>query len=191
MYFLRIKGPQSKKVLIKNVELEPISLEEFMVGLNTRPDPNIEGQFLVTGLAPNLSSSNECSVNMETVASNLSVVNKNGLQNLCNMGIAPKKIVLLDANRRLIIASTAGSTPTDQAPQTPLQELFVKKDLEPILASAFKNAFDMEIKLDYSSISLNLISSFANPFVGSYTALIKHSGKFSTANEPIIDIHIT
>lgn len=147
------KGPQTNKVLIKNVEFEPISLDDFMVGLNVRPDPNMDGQYLISGLVPNLSSSAENTADMKTVESNLSVINKNGLQNFCNMGIMQKKIVLLDANRRLIIALTVGSTPADQAPQTPLQELFVKKDLEPILASAFKNAFNMEIKLDYSGLA--------------------------------------
>ena len=43
--------------------------------------------------------------------------------------------------------------------------------------------YRMELRLDYSSsVNVNLTSSFNNPFVGDYTAIIKHSGKFDAGN---------
>tara|TARA_Y100000310_G_scaffold225672_1_gene227740 strand:- start:29897 stop:30445 length:549 start_codon:yes stop_codon:yes gene_type:complete len=53
--------------------------------------------------------------------------------------------------------------------------------------------YDMVLTLEYTNIDIDLVSSFANPFVGTYTALIKHTGTFTPlpGNKPIIAIIMT
>ena len=45
----------------------------------------------------------------------------------------------------------------------------------------------MEVKAPFTTVDLALNSTYQNPFVGKYRALIKHTGKF-TSNKPIVHV---
>ena len=75
-----------------------------------------------------------------------------------------------------------------QEPEIPIEEGVVTLLLK---ETNTEGKYNMEIKLEYDNIEVKLDSSFANPFVGTYTALIKHSGEFTPSNKPIIIMKMT
>ena len=51
--------------------------------------------------------------------------------------------------------------------------------------------YNMMISTTYTNIDLNLTSTLNNPFAGTFTVLVRHSGRFTTTtNKPEIEIHM-
>ena len=148
---LFLKGPAVKKILIKNIEFDEISYDEFIKGLRIKQAEKV-GMHNISGLVPDLSKQSASEVKLKEIETYLQVINGEGFQYLIDRRIATLKIILLDAKRRLEIASKTGSSSTG-APQTPMQEIYEQFHVMEHLANAFKQAFDMEIKLDYSSLA--------------------------------------
>ena len=72
-----------------------------------------------------------------------------------------------------------------QEPEVVIQEGVIAMELKKTFV---EEKYSMELRLEYTDIDIKLNSKFANPFVGTYTALIKHTGTFSGNKKPIIDI---
>ncbi len=148
---LFLRGPKLKKVLIKNIEFYETTFDEFTQGLRLRPSEE-EGRFKISGLSPDLGGTTSASATPDDIKTNIEVINKNGFQNLCNLRISEQKMILLDAGKRLQIANKTGTSGGD-TPNSLMQEMYEKFQVMDNLSSAFKQAFDMEIKLDYSGLA--------------------------------------
>jgi hypothetical protein len=91
------------------------------------------------------------------------------------------KIVWSKDTKAIIQEPTVGANPVI------IQEGVIAMELKETFV---EEKFTMELRLEYATIDIELKSSFANPFVGKYTALIKHTGDFTSppADKPIIEI---
>ncbi len=141
-------GLQSTRVLTENLEFQEIMLEDFTKGLDIKINEKNTSQYSARGLASNLGGEHTPSFVMQSLKDNLSVINKNGWQNIVNMGLGPLKITMLDSSRRLELVK---QTKEGRGSANLLSELYNKKKVEPILGDAFEKAFGMKIKLDFSS----------------------------------------
>ena len=145
---------RTKTVLIKSLEFEDITYDEFIKGIEIVSHPTEKDQISISALKPELTGTTNSSINLIAMKDYLKDINKTGWHGLCGFSVAEMKIIHLDAKRRLEIAMKTNSSPIEnQHPKTPLQTLYLKHDVESHLSDAFKNAFGMEIKLDYSGLA--------------------------------------
>jgi len=146
-------GIHARTTLIKDIVFEkPATFDELFHGLKVVEDPQNIDQHLITGIQPDLRSSNQIGVNLKSFKSQFeSQPNLNfTLGNISKFCIS-----FLDASSRLLVAQSGGSyNPHTQPPQNLLQVLFgTSSDSEDHLRKTFKNTFGMDIKLDYSGMT--------------------------------------
>ena len=141
-------GYTPERVLLEKLEFQEIFLGDFSTGLDIKTNPVNTSQHIARGLVSNLGKAHAPAFVLQSLEDNLPRINDNGWQNIVNMGLGPLKVTMLDSGRRLLLAN---ETREGRGTVSPLNELYAKKKVEPILEDAFEKAFGMKIKLDFSS----------------------------------------
>lgn len=149
-----INGINARTTIIDKIEFEkPSSFEELTDGLKLEEDSTNTTLHKISGILPKLARGEEIRFNLEDYENRF----KNGSDiNFILGNISKFHVFFLDAASRLVVAQKASSyNPHTEVPQNLLQDLFGSKPalkLENRLRKAFKDAFDMDIVLDYSGM---------------------------------------
>lgn len=149
------QGDAAKCVIVSQVSADlPESLDEFLTGLTVSDDHRNAGYKLYRGITSNLVTGEEVRIPAETLEQQFQIRKEgHGRQWLLSQ-FGKYQVAYLDAGTRLQIAAYAPThDPTQQTPQRLLQTLIDNEDAQEKLAVAFKDTFDMEIRLDYSMLA--------------------------------------
>ncbi|MGQ0762634.1 MAG: ATP-dependent nuclease [Acidobacteriota bacterium] len=145
-------GADARTTLITDIDLEkPPAFEGILDGLQVVEDPQRLQMHVVRGIRSNLQSGDVMQVNLENL--------KRQYDDSPDMrfilgNLARYRVSFLDASSRLAVAQTTGSfNPLEQPPANLLQGLFADEPVEIELRNAFKSAFGMDVKLDYSGMT--------------------------------------
>jgi len=141
-------GYNSTRILIDRLVFEEISFEDFRNGLNIVTNPKDERTHLASGLTITLNDPHSSGFRLNDLEANIPILNKNGWQNICNMGLGRLKLTFLNSDRRLNLANQIDLRGGSETPRTPLEKLYEELDVEKHLNDAFEKAFSSEIKLD-------------------------------------------
>jgi len=147
-------GFNTKTTIIKEIDFEkPSTFEELIDGLNVEEDPTNTTLHLISGILSDLKSGVKIQFNL---TEHKRLFNEMPDLNFILGNISKFHISFLDAASRLVVAQTALSyNPHTEVPKNLLQALFgsnLDLKLEDSLRKAFKDAFDMDIVLDYSGM---------------------------------------
>jgi len=145
-------GPNAKCVILDDVVIEkPANFEDLLAGLQKHADPNHVGLHLVRGISSNLTSGDSVRVNLKDLQSQFE--REDHLKFIFG-NISKFRVSYLDAESRLKVAKAAQShNPHTQPPTNLLQGLFAAQDdTEDVLRKAFRDTFEMDVRLDYSGM---------------------------------------
>ena len=145
-------GKNAIPIIINDADFDlPENFNDFLSSLNIADSQKTVGYKTIRGLRSNLLSEEAMDFSVE--------VYKNAYNNTERrkkeiMGTFTKYFVTdLSSSNRLLLASSVDSVnPELKNPQNLLQSLFLDNTRELDLKQAFKDAFNMEITLDYSSM---------------------------------------
>lgn len=158
-------GDNGKTVIVSDLRAEiPNSIDEFIAGLIVTDDQVHADHKVYRGITSNLVQGEEVRIPSHTLGQQFNNrTSPNGRQWLLSQ-FGKYQVAYLDAATRLQIASFAPSNdPSQQAPQRLLQMLMDDEDAQRKLGEAFKDTFNMEVRLDYSMLA-NLYLRVANEF---------------------------
>ncbi len=144
-------GIRSKPVIVKDFTFNtPSSIDEILRDLDVKESTHNIGHQTVTGLKSDLLSKDS----MELYTSGLEQdFQQNKSYNYILGNISKYRVTNLNSSTRLnLVTSTAAFNPNADNPSNLLQSLFLEKANEALLQDAFKNAFEMDVKLDYSEL---------------------------------------
>lgn len=152
IHFKMAEGVSAKTVLVKDIEFEkPSNFDDLLQGLTVVEDTRHINQHLIRGINANLRSSDQIVVRLDDL--------KRQFESEPNLNftlgnISKFRVSYLSASSRLLVAQSADSyNPHTEPPQNLLQGLFgASPDVGDKLSEAFKNAFNMDIVLDYSGM---------------------------------------
>lgn len=145
-------GKNARPVIISDADFElPENFDDFLNLLNISDSQNTVGYKTIRGLKSNLLSEDSIDFSVEVYKK---AYNDTERRKKEIMGPFTKYFVTdLSSSNRLLLASSVNSVnPELKNPQNLLQSLFLDSTRETDLKQAFKDAFNMEITLDYSSM---------------------------------------
>jgi hypothetical protein len=149
------QGDNGKSVIVSKLSADiPDSLEDFLSGLVVSDDHKHPDHKLYRGITSSLVKGEEVRVPPSVLEQQFNNRKQTaGRQWLLNQ-FGKYQVAYLDAGTRLQIASFAPThDPTQQTPQRLLQTLIDDEEAQRKLAVAFKDTFDMEVRLDYSMLA--------------------------------------
>lgn len=149
------QGDAANHVIVSQINADlPESLDEFLSGLTVSDDHRNAGYKLYRGITSNLVKGEEVRIPAGTLEQQFEIRREgHGRQWLLSQ-FGKYQVAYLDAGTRLQIAAFAPThDPTQQTPQRLLQTLIDNEDAQKKLAVAFKDTFNMEIRLDYSMLA--------------------------------------
>jgi ABC-type branched-subunit amino acid transport system ATPase component len=145
-------GATARTTLITELKLEkPASFDKILEGLEVVEDRQNLGLHNIRGIRSNLQSGDQTQVSLENLRTQFDA----SIDLAFMLGnLAKYRVSFLDASSRLAVARTVPSfNPSEGPPTNLLQGLFANDEsIETELRNAFKNAFGMDIKLDYSGM---------------------------------------
>lgn len=145
------KGKLAKPIIVQKISFNsPENYEEIFENLEVKDSKiNLEHQ-TVTGIKSNLLEEENFEFHSASFRQHFEQVNSYEF----TLGKLSKfRVAYLDSSTRLNLVKTTESFNThENNPKNLLQSLFVEKENEALLQTAFKDAFNMEIKLDYSEL---------------------------------------
>jgi len=144
-------GPTSNFVLLTEIKFhKPENIEELFVNLKVTDSRNNVGNKKITGINNYLTGQDGFEISQAFLEDRFK--NQNDL-NWTLGNLSKLKVSYLDSSTRLnLIHATGSFNPDTEEPENILQNLFLNKDIEELLKSAFYEAFGMEIMLDYSGL---------------------------------------
>lgn len=145
-------GKNARPVIISDADFElPENFDNFLNLLNIADSQKTVGYKTIRGLKSNLLSEDSIDFSVEVYKK---AYNDTERRKKEIMGPFTKYFVTdLSSSNRLLLASSVDSVnPELKNPQNLLQSLFLDSTRETDLKQAFKDAFNMEITLDYSSM---------------------------------------
>ena len=144
-------GQKSKPVIIDSFEFDtPSSIEDFYSGLEIKDSIHNIGYKTVFGIKSDLLSKDSMELHIPSLESDFRI-NKSYDYILGN--ITKYRVANLDSSTRLnLVLSTPSFNPNLDMPSNLIQSLFLDENNELLLIKAFKSAFNMDIKLDYSEL---------------------------------------
>jgi predicted ATP-dependent endonuclease of OLD family len=145
-------GPSARTTLIDNIDLEkPPAFEDILEGVQVVEDRQNIGHHYLRGILSNLQAGGNIQVQLESLRNQY-----DGSPDMKFMlgGLAKYRVSFLDASSRLGVAQTTSSfNAAEQPVSNLLQGLFASEErVEAELREAFKRAFGMDIRLDYSGM---------------------------------------
>ena len=145
------QGIASKSVLLQNIEFErPATFEELFTGLVLKDSSHNLQYKVIHGIKTNLTQLESFEFNYQGY--------KNQYERATNIdfvlgNLSKFRLSHLDASSRLqLVESTNSFNPDTENPQNIIQSLFTQTANELLLKQAFKEAFSMDIMLDYSGL---------------------------------------
>jgi ABC-type cobalamin/Fe3+-siderophores transport system ATPase subunit len=137
----------AKRVLLKDISFQSTDdFKSFTSNIMVSENPQEMAYYKVGGLDPTLLKGTTRPVPRGIIEGDFNIDTA-----LANLGIF--KVAYLDASSRLNMSMTASSSPSDGAPQNPLQGLYrIGKSTQLEIQDIFKRAFSMDIRLDYSEL---------------------------------------
>lgn len=166
-----------RTTIIDEIEYHPQSFDEFREGLTIGEHPNQVDRKRVYGISPDLQdlSNQDLQDNqIERLEESDDITGYGRFRYLTQF-----KVALLDASLRLNIAE---SSPTydvsDGYPQDILQKLYTAPDARQRLRDAFRDTFEKDILLDYSSLQ-RFIIRIADDFGENENNLLEPPGDYS------------
>jgi hypothetical protein len=145
-------GPNARTTLITDIALEkPPSFDDILEGIQVVEDPLNIGHHYLRGLQSNLQSGGNMQANLQTMRHQYDASDD---MSFMLGSLAKYRVSFLDASSRLAVAQTVPShNPATQPASNLLQGLFASDErVETELRKAFKNAFGMDVRLDYSGM---------------------------------------
>ena len=152
IHFKMTEGVSAKTVLIKDIEFEkPSNFDDLLQGLTVVEDTRHINQHLIRGINANLRSSDQIVVRLDDLKRQFELEPN---LNFTLGNISKFRVSYLSASSRLLVAQSADSyNPHTEPPQNLLQGLFgASPDVGDKLRGTFRNAFNMDIVLDYSGM---------------------------------------
>ena len=145
-------GKNARPIIINDADFDlPENFNDFLSLLNIADSQKTVGYKTIRGLRSNLLSEEAIDFSVEAYKN---AYNNTERRKKEIMGTFTKYFVTdLSSSNRLLLASSVDSVnPELKNPQNLLQSLFLDNTRELDLKQAFKDAFNMEITLDYSSM---------------------------------------
>lgn len=144
-------GQMSKPVIIDSFEFDtPSSIEDFYSGIEIKDSIHNIGHKTVFGIKGDLLSKDSMELHMPSLESDFQ---QNKSYNYILGNITKYRVANLDSSTRLnLVLSTPSFNPNLDNPSNLIQSLFLDENNELSLIKAFKSAFDMDIKMDYSEL---------------------------------------
>lgn len=144
-------GQMSKPVIIDSFEFDtPSSIEDFYSGIEIKDSIHNIGHKTVFGIKSDLLSKDSMELHMPSLESDFQ---QNKSYNYILGNITKYRVANLDSSTRLnLVLSTPSFNPNLDNPSNLIQSLFLDENNELLLIKAFKSAFDMDIKMDYSEL---------------------------------------
>ena len=145
-------GKNARPIIINDADFDlPENFNDFLSLLNIADSQKTVGYKTIRGLRSNLLSEDAIDFSVEAYKN---AYNNTERRKKEIMGTFTKYFVTdLSSSNRLLLASSVDSVnPELKNPQNLLQSLFLDNTRELDLKQAFKDAFNMEITLDYSSM---------------------------------------
>lgn len=137
--------------IVNEVEYEPATFSEFFDDLTITEHPNLANQRIIRGIDPSLQSVAQQNIQHQQyhrLEGNEEITDSGQFEDLAKF-----KVALLDASSRLAIAeSTDTYNLSDGHPTSVLQKLYTAPEARERLRDAFRNTFDKDILLDFSSL---------------------------------------
>ena len=143
-------GSNSKFVLLKEIVFQkPESFEDLLTNIEVSEIPHNPSNRIVTGINSTLTGQDRFEIAYDILKQQFNDNNVDGILG----NIAKFKVSHLDSSTRLRLVTTTNSFDlTNESPANILQNLFKRNENEAFLKSAFKEAFEMEVMLDYSAM---------------------------------------
>lgn len=148
------RGFQARAVIINDIELEwDNDFDSFLKRMNISDSKNTLGHKVISGLCSNLLNNDTCDFDYNYYAQ---LYNSEHSRKEYIYGYLTKFFVSdLSSSNRLSLASSVSSVnPETNNPTNLLQSLFLDNQIDPIIKNAFKDAFKMDIALDYSAMTM-------------------------------------
>lgn len=144
-------GPLSNPTIIDTFEFDtPSSINDYFSNIEIKDSVNNVGHKTVFGIKSDLLSKESMELHMPSLEYEFQ---QNKSYNYILGNISKFMVANLDSSTRLnLVLSTSSFNPILDTPSNLLQSLFLNKANEGLLIEAFKEAFDMDIKLDYSEL---------------------------------------
>lgn len=136
-------------VIIRDFDFEiPDTIDVLLDGIGREKSSLSTEHIRISGVGANLLSPEMVDIHLPSLENDIKT-NKHSV--LTNIG--KFRIANLDSSTRLNLISTSSSfNPNTASPSNLLQSLYKDRQNERIMQDAFKEAFDMDIKLDYSEL---------------------------------------
>lgn len=144
-------GIASKFVLLKEIKFhKPATLEAFLANLKVVDSVHNIGSKRIVGINTNLTNQDSLEVPQQYL---MQQFNNHTDLNWTLGNLSKFKVSHLDSTTRLnLIQTTDSFNPDKDDPANILQSLFLNKQNEELLMLAFKEAFGMEVMLDFSGL---------------------------------------
>jgi len=154
---LMVNSAEAPTTLVKKIVFaKPATFDDILSGVEQRPSPNNIGNRLVLGIGPTLRSAEQFEMNLDNARNQFP--QSTDLNYLLG-NLAKFHLAFLDAGSRLVVAQQSPShNPYEAAPSSLLQALYlagVPKEAK--LREAFRQTFDMDLRLDYAGMQALLL----------------------------------
>lgn len=146
-----VKGHKADTILVSNIEVDrPSSFEELYEGLDVRVDYQNIGHHIIDGVTSGIEPNSLIRVNLEPQKKQFEA---NKEHDHTFLSLSKFRVFYMDSESRLKIASKSPNyIPNESSPKNLMQALYgACGNFDQKLQEAFKNTFDMDIRLDYSS----------------------------------------
>lgn len=144
-------GPKSKPIIINAFDFEiPSSVEACLSDLDIKDSIHNIDFKTISGIKSDLLSQESRDFHVHSLEASFQ---QNTALDYILGNISKYRVANLDSSTRLnLVLSTPSFNPNLNNPSNIVQALFLDKKNESLLIEAFKSAFDMDVKLDYSEL---------------------------------------
>ncbi len=148
------RGSEARAIIINDIELEwDNDFDSFLKRMNISDSKNTLGHKVISGLCSNLLNNDTYDFDYNYYSQ---LYNQEQRRKKNIYGYLTKFFVsdLSSSNRLLLASSVSSVNPETNNPTNLLQSLFLDNQIDPIIKNAFKDAFKMDIALDYSAMTM-------------------------------------
>lgn len=147
----KLEGNQSyKPVIIKDYNFQlPLNESELKLNIGFKDSIYNVEHYTIEGIQSDLLSK----YNVELSKYQFYQLTQSHSEEIFYQHFGKFFVASLNSSTRLkLVEQVQAFVPQEEYPSNLLQSLYVKTELEPILSKAFKEAFNMDLKLDYSEL---------------------------------------
>lgn len=158
------KGFSPKSIMLEEINFQTAKcFDDILKGLEIKDSENSIGVKVIEGITNNLSSTERFEFRYDRLERQY---NSDKNMDIFMGNISKFRVSHLDAASRLKLVDTTQSfNPSEHTPMNVMQALFIQKSNEDTLRNAFREAFNMDIMLDYSGLKdfcLRVATEFPN-----------------------------